>query len=94
MNLVLGEFLISVFGIPVDFVASAQHGWKMGKEFCIATGFILTLLGMSYKYLPRNALSIVSMSMYVFVLGMNSLLSLTGIAIFRLIVLTKQVIEY
>ena len=39
------ELLISGFGIPVDFVAAFQQGWKMGESFCIVTGFVLTFLG-------------------------------------------------
>ena len=27
------------------FQASLERGWKMGREFCIVTGFILTVLG-------------------------------------------------
>ena len=45
MNLILAELLVSLYGIPVDFVASAQGGWKMGPGLCKATGFILTTLG-------------------------------------------------
>ena len=46
MNLILGELLVSLYGIPVDFLASWQGGWKMGSALCQATGFILTSLGM------------------------------------------------
>jgi hypothetical protein len=45
MNLILAELLVSLYGIPVDFTASAQGGWKMGSGLCKATGFILTTLG-------------------------------------------------
>ena len=45
MNLVLAETLIAVFGLPIDFLASYQYGWKMGKSFCVITGFIHTFSG-------------------------------------------------
>ena len=45
MNLVVGELLVSMIGIPIDLVAAGQLGWKMGRGFCIFTGFILTFLG-------------------------------------------------
>ena len=46
MNITVSELIMSVYGVPVDFVAAFQLGWKLGKEFCLVTGFILTLLGM------------------------------------------------
>ena len=45
MNLILCELLVSLYGIPVDFLASWQRGWKMGVRLCESTGFILTFLG-------------------------------------------------
>ena len=45
MNMILAETIIACFGIPVDALASWQHGWKSGKELCEATGFILTTTG-------------------------------------------------
>ena len=45
MNLIMSELLVSLYGIPVDFMASLQEGWKMGQVMCQATGFILTTLG-------------------------------------------------
>jgi len=47
MNLLFGELVMSVFGIPVDFLASARYGWDMGAGMCRATGFILTLFGIA-----------------------------------------------
>ena len=46
MNITVSELIMSAYGVPVDFVAAFQLGWKLGKEFCLVTGFILTLLGM------------------------------------------------
>ncbi|XP_023330884.1 green-sensitive opsin-3 [Eurytemora carolleeae] len=46
-NLVVAETGIGIFGIITDFVATARHGWDMGKDFCIFTGFALTLFGMA-----------------------------------------------
>ena len=48
MNLVFAELVTAGYGIPVDFAASLQHGWKMGKGMCNATGFLLTLSGNCY----------------------------------------------
>ena len=48
MNLILTEMLVSLFGIPVDALASAQGGWNMGATLCITVGFVLTTLGMSH----------------------------------------------
>jgi hypothetical protein len=45
MNMILAETIIACFGVPVDTIASIQFGWKMGKDFCLTTGFILTTLG-------------------------------------------------
>ena len=52
LNLVLTELLVCLYGIPVDMVASMQSGWVMGKKMCVATGFILTVLG---RYAGHNA---------------------------------------
>ena len=38
---------MALFGVPVNFLASIQHGWKMGKTVCNVTGFLLTLEGKS-----------------------------------------------
>lgn len=43
--MVLAEFIIAAFGLPIDFTASFYHGWKMGKTLCHFTGFILTTTG-------------------------------------------------
>ena len=45
INLVFAEFLISVYGIPVDLTCIVQRGYRLGHGFCNATGFILTLSG-------------------------------------------------
>ena len=45
MNMIFAETLIAMFGIPIDTVATYQHGWKLGKNLCLATGFLLTTLG-------------------------------------------------
>ena len=49
MNMVFAESIIAAFGLPVDFMASFYHGWKMGQTLCHVTGFILTTTG---KYKP------------------------------------------
>ena len=49
MNMVFAEFIIAAFGLPVDFMASFYHGWKMGETLCHVTGFILTTTGMYKK---------------------------------------------
>eukprot|EP00094_Tigriopus_californicus_P011770 TCALIF_11368-PC protein Name:"Similar to opn1mw4 Green-sensitive opsin-4 (Danio rerio)" AED:0.34 eAED:0.34 QI:0/0.37/0.22/0.66/0.87/0.88/9/177/520 len=50
MNLIMAEFVISAFGVPVDFTATVLKGWKMGSSLCSITGFILTLVGMASIY--------------------------------------------
>ena len=49
MNMVFAEFIIAAFGLPIDFMASFYHGWKMGETLCHVTGFILTTTGMYKK---------------------------------------------
>ena len=48
MNMVIAELGIASYGLPVDFVASINFGWKGGRELCQATGFLLTTFGMLY----------------------------------------------
>jgi hypothetical protein len=50
MNLIFSDTIIAGFGVPVDTVATFQHGWKMGKEVCLATGFILTTTGSLFRF--------------------------------------------
>ena len=45
MNLIMTELLVSLIGIPVDALASAQGGWNMGATLCRTVGFLLTTLG-------------------------------------------------
>ena len=54
MNLILGELLVSGLGLPMDALAALQRGWKMGRHACVATGFVLTTLGIAIDmyYLP------------------------------------------
>ena len=47
MNMITAELIMALFGIPLNFVASIQHGWKMGKTACEVSGFLLTLEGKS-----------------------------------------------
>ena len=37
MNMIFAELVMVLFGVPVNFIASIQHGWKMGKSFCQVT---------------------------------------------------------
>ena len=45
MNLIVGELLVSLFGIPIDAWAAIRQGWKLGYHLCITLGFSLTILG-------------------------------------------------
>ena len=45
MNLILSDTIIAGFGVPVDTIATFQHGWKLGRDLCLVTGFILTTTG-------------------------------------------------
>ena len=47
MNMIFAELVMVLFGVPVNFIASIQHGWKMGKTVCDVFGFLLTLEGES-----------------------------------------------
>ena len=35
--------IMALFGVPVNFAASLQKGWKMGQTVCEAFGFSITL---------------------------------------------------
>ena len=79
----LTELLVCLYGIPVDMVASMQGGWKMGQKMCVATGFILTVLGMlgtMQIWALFYNLSIIDLDLLA---GMNSIHNLTCVAIFR-----------
>ena len=41
----MSDLLIAVIGIPMDFAAAYQFGWKMGEIPCVFLGFVLTFLG-------------------------------------------------
>ena len=45
MNLIFAELISSSYGISIDMTAALQHGWKLGRSMCNATGFLLTLSG-------------------------------------------------
>ena len=53
MNLIIAESLITMYGLPVDFMATYHFGWKMGEKLCKATGFILTTSGKTGILLPE-----------------------------------------
>ena len=83
MNLILAELMVSLFGIPVDFLASWQRGWKMGLRLCKAPGFILTTLGKIITIFRH---------IYVYVcIGMSSMNSLTCMSVYRWILLRHEV---
>ena len=123
MNLIVGELLVSMFGIPVDAWAAIRQGWKLGYHLCITLGFSLTLLGeipanillsIDSEWIQRSRCISISSAHSIFFYGkiahhyhgnfsskgsfdllssgMNSILSLTSISIFRWIVLSRQVI--
>jgi len=43
--MVVAEFVIAVYGVPVDIAASSMKGWKLGQVWCDLTGFIQTTAG-------------------------------------------------
>ena len=45
MNMIFAELIMALVGIPINFVASIQHGWKMGETVCDVSGFLVTLEG-------------------------------------------------
>ncbi|CAB4057128.1 OPN3 [Lepeophtheirus salmonis] len=50
LNLIVAEFVVSFFGIPVDFLSSFNRGWKYGEGFCKVVGFVLTAMGIGSVY--------------------------------------------
>ena len=54
MNLIMTELLVSLIGIPVDALASAQGGWNMGATLCRMVGFLLTTLGEFFYTLSKK----------------------------------------
>ncbi len=47
MNMIMSELVIACFGVPIDMYAATQHGWTLGEDICILTGFVLTTTGKS-----------------------------------------------
>ena len=47
MNMIFAELIMALVGIPINFIASIQRGWKMGETVCDASGFLVTLEGKS-----------------------------------------------
>ena len=45
MNMIFAELIMALVGIPINFIASIQRGWKMGETVCDASGFLVTLEG-------------------------------------------------
>ena len=43
--MIFAELIMALIGIPINFVASIQHGWKMGETVCDVSGFLVTLEG-------------------------------------------------
>ena len=41
--MIFAELIMALFGVPVNFTAAIQHGWKLGETWCHAHGFFLTL---------------------------------------------------
>lgn len=54
MNMVVAEMMIASYGLPVDFIATINYGWKLGKPMCMATGFILTTSGLLSYFNKKN----------------------------------------
>ena len=53
MNIVFTELISAAYGLPIDFLATYTYGWKMGRQLCEITGFILTTSGRSSKWVLR-----------------------------------------
>ena len=55
MNMIFAEMIMALYGVPVDFVSSLMHGWKLGRNMCYVTGFLVTLSGKYASiYKPKN----------------------------------------
>ena len=49
MNMIFAELIMALYGLPVDFASSLFHGWKLGKDMCYVTGFLVTMSGKYAK---------------------------------------------
>ena len=67
MNLIIADFITAGYGVPVDFVASLLYGWKLGKNMCLFTGFLLTLSGESSIFGPYDILSKLYINNYKYI---------------------------
>ena len=58
--MIFAELIMAVFGVPVNFTASLQHGWKLGKPFCDVHGFALTLESkyLSVPFIIKNTATV------------------------------------
>ena len=45
LNLLMTELTVASIGLPLEFVAATQFGWKLGEVACKGFGFLLTFLG-------------------------------------------------
>ena len=62
LNLLVTELIVASVGLPLEFVAATQFGWKMGETACKAFGFLLTFLGDLIYFWLRQGVQGVTMS--------------------------------
>ncbi|XP_040577306.1 blue-sensitive opsin isoform X2 [Lepeophtheirus salmonis] len=74
LNLIVTEFVVSFFGIPVDFLSSFNRGWKYGEGFCKVVGFVLTAMGIGSVY----TLTILALVRLCIIFKKNYTLTLRG----------------
>ncbi len=60
-NLSVNELMAAAVGVPIDFLASINYGWKMGPTVCNVTGFGHTLAGKT-QWTLKKVLFFISIS--------------------------------
>jgi hypothetical protein len=68
-----------VVGIPLNFCVGPRQGWDLGREFCLATGFLLNLFGTcsQINFVPISKTCLISQRTNVFIIC-NSVMELNN----------------
>ena len=90
INMIFSELIIAVCGVPLDFIASIVPGSAKTKGFCSSQGFLHLFFGKNQIY-TIDIFRFVAIFVFLrlknlnctFLLGMNSLYTITGMAVVR-----------
>ncbi|XP_034238480.1 pinopsin-like, partial [Thrips palmi] len=63
LNLVIGDFSVSILGTPITFSASLARRWFFGDTMCSAYGFFMALLGIT----SISTLTVLSFERYMMI---------------------------